>query len=65
MRRAFCEGCLEKQRRIDELLAENQRLKGQLRYRARPATEGFFGSSTPKILATRSIRAKTFPMHLA
>jgi transposase len=42
-----CPGCLEKQRRIDQLEEENQRLKGQLRYRQRKEKEGFFGSSTP------------------
>ncbi len=42
-----CRGCLEKQRRIDQLLEENQRLKGQLRYQQRKGQEGFFGSSTP------------------
>jgi len=62
MRRAFCEGCLEKQRRIDALLAENQRLKGQLRYRERQATEGFFGSSTPS--AHRPVKANSAPEQL-
>jgi len=47
MSRAFCQGCLEKQRRIDQLVEDNQRLRAQLRYRARRATEGAFGSSTP------------------
>lgn len=59
MRRAFCEGCLEKQRRIDQLLEENQRLKAQLRYRQRQATEGFFGSSTPS--AQRPVKANSAP----
>lgn len=44
---SFCQGCLEKQRKIDQLVEENQRLKAQLRYRQHKATEGFFGSSTP------------------
>jgi transposase len=57
MRRAFCEGCLEKQRRVDQLLAENQRLKAQLQYRERRATEGFFGSSTPS--AQRPVKANS------
>jgi transposase len=57
MRRAFCEGCLEKQRRIDQLLEENQRLKAQLRYRERQATAGFFGSSTPS--AQRPVKANS------
>jgi transposase len=42
-----CEGCLEKQRKIDQLLEEVQRLKANLRYQARKDKEGFFGSSTP------------------
>jgi len=40
-----CEGCLEKQRKIDQLLEEVQRLKTKLRYQERK--DGFFGSSTP------------------
>jgi transposase len=59
MRRAFCEGCLEKQRRIDQLLEENQRLKAQLRSRNRQATEGGFGSSTPS--AQRPLKANSAP----
>jgi hypothetical protein len=59
MRRAFCEGCWEKQRRIDQLLEENQRLKAQLRYRQRQATEGFFGSSTPS--AQRPVKPTSPP----
>jgi transposase len=42
-----CEGCLEKQRKIDQLLEEVQRLKANLRYQERKGKEGFFGSSTP------------------
>jgi len=42
-----CEGCLEKQRKIDQLLEEVQRLKAKLRYQERKDKEGFFGSSTP------------------
>jgi transposase len=63
MRRAFCEGCWEKQRRIDQLLEENQRLKAQLRYRQRQAREGFFGSSTPS--AQRPVKANSLPEHHA
>jgi len=59
MRRAFCEGCLARQRRIDQLLEENQRLKAQLRYRERQATEGFFGASTPS--ARRPVKANSRP----
>ncbi len=47
MNRSFCHGCFEKQLRIDQLEAEVQRLKQQLRYRERQAEVGFFGSSTP------------------
>jgi transposase len=42
-----CEGCLEKQHKIDQLLEEIQRLKAELRYQERKEQEGFFGSSTP------------------
>jgi transposase len=42
-----CPSCLEKQRQIDRLMEENQRLKQKLRYQQRKAQEGFFGSSTP------------------
>jgi transposase len=55
--RAFCQGCWEKQRKIDQLLEENQRLKAQLRYRARQATEGFFGAATPS--AQRPVKANS------
>ena len=59
MRRAFCAGCLERQRRIDQLLDENRRLKAQLRYRDRQAQAGFFGSSTPS--AQRPVKANSPP----
>jgi len=42
-----CPECLKKQRQIDALKEENQRLKQKLRYRERKNKEGFFGSSTP------------------
>jgi transposase len=42
-----CEGCLEKQRKIDQLLEEVERLKAKLRYQERKDQEGLFGSSTP------------------
>jgi transposase len=42
-----CPGCLEKQREIDRLKDENQRLKAVLRYRQRKQADGPFGSSTP------------------
>jgi len=44
---SYCKQCFEKQRQIDRLKEENQRLKGQLRYRQKKEKEGFFGSSTP------------------
>ena len=47
MNRSFCGECFEKQQRIDRLSEENERLRGQLRYRERTREEGFFGSSTP------------------
>jgi len=43
----YCQPCLEKQRRINELEEENAQLKAKLRYQERTAQEGFFGSSTP------------------
>jgi len=43
----FCEGCFEKQLKIDRLQEENEQLKARLRYRERAEKEGFFGSSTP------------------
>ena len=47
MNRSFCEGCFEKQQRIDQLTQENERLKRALNYQQRREKEGFFGSSTP------------------
>ena len=43
----LCEGCLEKQQKIDRLEEQNQRLRQQLRRQQRKAEEGPFGSSTP------------------
>jgi transposase len=43
----YCEGCFQKQRKIDQLLEEIQHLKAKLRYQERKEREGFFGSSTP------------------
>jgi transposase len=43
----YCPGCFEKQRKIDQLLEENENLKQKLRYQEHKAREGFFGSSTP------------------
>jgi transposase len=60
---SFCEGCLEKQQKIDQLVEENQRLKAQLRYRQRKQTEGFFGSSTPS--AKKPLKANTDPAQQA
>lgn len=42
-----CPVCLEKQRRIDELEEEVQRLRTKVRYQERKEKDGFFGSSTP------------------
>ena len=41
-----CVQCLEKQRQIDRLESEVQRLKAALRYKERKEKDGFFGSST-------------------
>ncbi len=46
----LCEGCLEKQREIDRLREEVQRLKARLNQRERKQKEGVFGSSTPSSL---------------
>jgi len=43
----YCQQCLEKQRKIDELQEEIVSLKAKLRHKERTAKEGFFGSSTP------------------
>jgi len=43
----YCRGCVEKQRALDQLRAEVQRLRAKLRYQERTAREGFFGSATP------------------
>jgi len=43
----YCKGCLEKQKRIEELEEEIACLKDKLGYQRRTAKEGFFGSSTP------------------
>jgi transposase len=52
-----CAACLQKQRVIDRLTEENQRLKQRLRYQERQAAEGFFGSGTPS--AKRPLKANT------
>lgn len=43
----YCEGCFEKQLKIERLQEEVVQLKARLRYRERAEKEGFFGSSTP------------------
>ena len=53
----LCEGCLEKQREIDRLREEVQRLKTQLNQRQRKQQEGIFGSATPSSL--RPIKANS------
>jgi hypothetical protein len=42
----LCDGCLEKQREIDRLTEENQRLRQKLNLNERKSKEGFFSSST-------------------
>lgn len=42
-----CQQCLAKQREIDRLTEENQRLRAKLAQQKRKDQEGFFGSSTP------------------
>jgi transposase len=43
----YCQGCFEKQCKIDELTEEIKRLKAKLNYLERKGQEGYFGSSTP------------------
>lgn len=43
----YCEGCFEKQLKIEQLQDEVKQLKAKLRYRERKEKEGFFSSSTP------------------
>src|ERR1051325_3190310 len=42
-----CQGCLDKQREIDRIKEEIQRLRIQLSKQKRKDKAGFFGSSTP------------------
>ncbi len=42
-----CPVCFHKQRRIDELEEEVERLRDKLRYQKRREEDGYFGSSTP------------------
>jgi transposase len=58
-----CAACLQKQREIDRLTEENQRLKQRLRYQERQATEGFFGSGTPS--AKLPVKANATPPEVA
>jgi transposase len=44
---SLCDGCLDKQREIDRLKEEVQRLRLKLSVNQRKSKEGFFGSSTP------------------
>jgi transposase len=48
---SFCEGCFDKQRQIDRLREEVDRLKQKLRYEERKTKEGYFGSATPSAKA--------------
>ena len=43
----YCQQCLTKQQKINNLEEEISALKSKLRYQERTAKEGFFGSSTP------------------
>ncbi len=45
--RTYCEGCFQKQIKIDALTEENKQLKAKLKYLERKEQEGYFGSSTP------------------
>ena len=54
-----CAECLKKQREIDRLTEELQRLKQKLRYQERQATAGFVGAATPA--AKRPVQPNTPP----
>ena len=55
-----CPECFKKQRKIDELTEEIQRLRQKLSYRTRQEKEGFFGSSTSSAkLPLKANTAKT------
>ena len=54
-----CAACLKKQREIDRLTEELQRLQQKLRYQERQVTDGLFGSSTPS--AKLPVKANTPP----
>lgn len=57
-----CPECLKKQRRIDQLTEQVERLKSKLRYQERKAHEGFFGSSTPSAkVPVKADASKTKP----
>lgn len=43
----YCEGCFQKQLKIEQLQEEIIRLKAKLRYHERKEQEGYFGVSTP------------------
>ena len=47
MTMTYCQECLNKQQKINELEEEIASLKDKLRYQERTAQEGFLGSSTP------------------
>ena len=55
----YCAECFEKQCVIDRLTEENLRLKAQLKYQQRQATEGFFGSATPS--SKKPVKSNTAP----
>ena len=44
---SFCQNCYEKQREIDRLEDENERLKRKIKALEKRNEEGYFGSSTP------------------
>lgn len=58
-----CAECLKKQRAIDRLTEELQRLQQQLRYQESQAQEGFFGAAPPS--AQRPVKPNTKPLQPA
>lgn len=56
---AYCDGCFEKQRQIDQLQEENKQLNAKLKYQEKKEKEGFFGLSTPS--SKIPIKANSLP----
>jgi transposase len=53
----YCEGCFQKQLKIEQLQEEIKQLKAKLRYQERNQQEGYFGISTPSSKAPFKVNA--------